>query len=165
MTVVLSGMSNQEQLEEPELEYDDGLVYVYFNTKGKIGGSSSIENMLRYIQDSDPKNAVDEATSEINQYVKTVKTDPRQREDYMTWGYYIDQEKAESKAEEKAENECKLIEKVIKKLIKGKSIPVIADELEEEETYISAICSAAEKYAPDYDAKKIYQDLTEPVTV
>ena len=82
--------------------------------------------MLRYIQDSNPKNAVDEATSEINQYVKTVKTDPRQREDYMTWGYYIDQEKAESKAEgiaeEKIENECKLIENRQNTIVDGRQL-------------------------------------------
>ncbi|MBO5070511.1 MAG: hypothetical protein J6C37_09140 [Roseburia sp.] len=37
----------------------------------------------------------------------------------------------------------------------------IASMLEEEETVIQKICDAAKKYAPDYDAKKIYADMKE----
>ena len=38
--------------EEPELDYPDGLRYIYFNTKGTIGGSSEIRGMLDYLQKS-----------------------------------------------------------------------------------------------------------------
>ena len=67
-------------------------------------------------------------------------------------------------AEGKAEGQIKgkdllLIEQVCKKLKKGKDIPTIADELEEDVAHISVICSAAEKYAPDYDAEKIFADI------
>ena len=82
--------------------------------KGEIGGSKSIENILRYIQESNHANVVDEATREIDGYVETVKTDP---------------------------------------------------ELKEDEARIAAICSVAEKYVPDYDAKKIQQELTEVAEV
>ena len=37
-------------VEIPGLPYDDGLRHIYFNTKGRSGGSKSIENMLNYIQ-------------------------------------------------------------------------------------------------------------------
>ena len=140
--------------EVPELDYPDGLLFVYFNTKGKNGGSKSIENMLRYIQESNHTNVVDDATREIDKYVETVKTDPKLKEDYMTLGYYIDKEKAEEELR-------LLIEKVIKKINKDKPVSVIADELEEDEARIAAVCSVAEKYAPDYDLEKILQELTE----
>ena len=55
--------------------------------------------------------------------------------------------------------ELTIIERVIKKLQKGKDIPTIADELEDDESHIAAICSAIEKYAPDYDIDRIQKDL------
>ena len=56
--------------------------------------------------------------------------------------------------------EKKTISLVIKKILKGKDIPTIADELEDEESHIAKICSVAEKYAPDYDIDKILKELT-----
>ena len=58
-----------------------------------------------------------------------------------------------------------LIEQICKKLKKGKDISTIADELEEEEAHISAICSTAEKFAPNYDAEKILSELNGKETV
>lgn len=81
--------------EIPELEYNDGLCFVYFNTKGKKGGSQAIKNMLNYIQKSVTENVADEATSEIATYVKHVKSDPAVKEGIMTLGYYLDQEREE----------------------------------------------------------------------
>ncbi len=49
----------------------------------------------------------------------------------------------------------KLIKLICRKLRKGKSIPQIADELEEEETRIKVICDAAKTFAPDYDENKV----------
>lgn len=49
-----------------------------------------------------------------------------------------------------------LIELVCRKLIKGKSIEVIADELEEEESTIKTIYDVALSLAPDYDSDKVY---------
>ena len=46
-----------------------------------------------------------------------------------------------------------------KKLAKGKSINVIADELEEDISVIEPICKTAESFAPDYDPDKIYEAL------
>ena len=51
----------------------------------------------------------------------------------------------------------KLIKLICCKLRKGKSIPQIADELEEEETRIKVICDAAKAFAPDYDENKVIQ--------
>ncbi len=55
--------------------------------------------------------------------------------------------------------ELKLIEIVCKKLKKNKTAKQIADELEEEITDIEKIYAVAEKFAPDYDVKKIYEAL------
>ena len=62
----------------------------------------------------------------------------------------------DGRAEGRAEGEDrKLIKQICCKLRKGKSISQIADELEEDEVRIKAICDAAEKYAPDYDENKV----------
>ncbi len=52
-----------------------------------------------------------------------------------------------------------LISLVCKKLKAGKSIKIIASEVEETVADIEPICSAAEKYAPDYDVDAIYNEL------
>ncbi len=62
----------------------------------------------------------------------------------------------EGRAEGRAEGrEDHLVRQVCKKLRKGKSIPQIADELEEDEIRIQVICQTAEKFAPDYDEEKV----------
>ncbi len=53
----------------------------------------------------------------------------------------------------------KVIEQVCKKLRKNKTSEMIAEELEEEESVIKAICEKARRYAPEYDIDKIYEDL------
>jgi hypothetical protein len=53
--------------------------------------------------------------------------------------------------------EYKLVRQVCRKLIKGKSIPEIAEDLEEDEKVIRDICLDAEEFAPEYDADKIME--------
>ena len=90
-------------IEAPETDYPDGLTFVYFNTKGHKGGSQAIENMLKYIQESKSVNANDDATKEIDGYVKHVKEDPLWKEAAMTLGYYFDQEREEGRIEGREE--------------------------------------------------------------
>ena len=52
-----------------------------------------------------------------------------------------------------------LIELICKKLKNGKSIDVIAREVEEELDSIRPICDVAERYAPEYDVDAIYNEL------
>lgn len=52
----------------------------------------------------------------------------------------------------------KLIEMVCKKLRKNKTSELIAEELEEEESVIKAICEKAQRYAPEYDIDKICEE-------
>lgn len=53
----------------------------------------------------------------------------------------------------------KLISMVCRKLVRGKAPETIAEELEEELDIVEDICKVAEDYAPEYDAKKIYEAL------
>ena len=53
----------------------------------------------------------------------------------------------------------RLIDQVCKKLVKGKTIEIIADEVEEETKAIKPIIDIAVKYAPDYDVDAIYDEL------
>ena len=52
-----------------------------------------------------------------------------------------------------------LIELICKKLKNGKSLEIIADEVEEEIDNIKPICAIAERYAPNYDVDAIYEEL------
>ena len=54
---------------------------------------------------------------------------------------------------------ARLIRQVCRKLRKGKGVYQIADELEENEIRIKAICGAAEKYAPDYDENTVISSI------
>lgn len=56
--------------------------------------------------------------------------------------------------------EIKLIELVCAKIQRGWDVSKIADLFEEEVTHIQKIYNIAIKYAPDYDADKIYEELS-----
>lgn len=71
---------------------------------------------------------------------------------------------AEEKGLEKG-LEHKLLSQICRKLQKGKTIDVIADELEEEPERIGQICEVARHFAPEYDVEKIYDELHAVSTV
>ena len=50
----------------------------------------------------------------------------------------------------------RLVELICKKLRKGKEIPQIADEVEEEEDLVKKICDIADSCGPEYDADKVF---------
>ena len=52
--------------EIPELEYRDGLKFIYFNTTGAKGGNSAIKKLLNYVRNSKIKNVTDEATQKLH---------------------------------------------------------------------------------------------------
>lgn len=71
------------------------------------GGTSSIKNLLNYIQESKIENVTDEATRKLHACVSKVKVLPEVRMEYMTLEekiFYIQLDaKEEGKAEGKAE--------------------------------------------------------------
>lgn len=89
--------------EVQELEYEDGLRFIYFNTKGTKGGTSAIKNLLNYIQDSKINNVTDDITKEIHDCVCKVKTLPEVRTGYMTLEEKIFYERLDAKEEGREE--------------------------------------------------------------
>ncbi len=69
--------------EVPEIEYDDGLNFIYFYTGGTKGGSTEIKSMLRYLQKSTEDNISDNATRKIHELVNQVKILPEVKREYM----------------------------------------------------------------------------------
>lgn len=61
--------------------------------------------------------------------------------------------------------ELKVIQQVLRKLQKSCTVEQIADALEEPEEKISRIVRIAQKYAPEYDEKKILEELMASVQV
>ncbi len=88
-------------IEVPDMEYQDGLQFIYFNTEGTVGGSKDIKNMLDYMQKS---RVSDEATKEIDEYVNSVKSDPTIMEGLMTLGEHFDIEREEGRLS--AQRQC-----------------------------------------------------------
>ena len=85
-----------------------------------------------------------------------------QREEAMEDGIQIGEEHGIQIGEERGRTEgniLKVINQVIKKISKGCTVAETADMLEEEPTMIQRIYDVAKKYAPEYDAEKIYAEL------
>lgn len=118
-------------LEVEELEYEDGLKFIYFYADGTKGGSQDIRNMLRYLQHSTADNAMDASTRELHSYVNRVKSSPSAREAYMTFEefiYYKEQAAAKEAAKEAAKAAD---EKATKRTRKSTLLDSIYDLLEE----------------------------------
>lgn len=122
--------------EVPDLEYKDGLQFLYFNTTGTLGGNEELKRLLLFIQKSEPGNATDFATKRLHDYISLVKESPEARAEYMMWEEKIFYERRDAREEER-------IRMIKKKLEKKKSVEQIADELEisveEAETYVKMI--------------------------
>ena len=69
--------------EVPEVDYEDGLTFLYFNTGGTRGGNEAIHALLTYLQDSRKENVVDEATDRLHRLITKVKEKPEVRLEYM----------------------------------------------------------------------------------
>ena len=132
--------------EIPDMEYDDGLQFIYFNTKGQKGGSQAIKNMLKYIQNSDSKNAVDDATRKIDYYVRKVKNLPEVEAGYMTLGDWIDSI-VDSVKEDMAAEIANEVTKEITNKVKEEDIKVVVEILKElHETKDNAVLKIRSKF-------------------
>ena len=70
--------------EDPELEYEDGLKFCYYYTRGTQGGNAALKALLTYMQDSREENVTDEVTAELHSYVSRMKILPEVKNAYMT---------------------------------------------------------------------------------
>ena len=57
--------------------------------------------------------------------------------------------------------ERKIIDLICKKLRRGEDVEQIEYEVEEDIVRVQMICNIADKYAPDYDVKKIVEEVME----
>ncbi|MBQ8233788.1 MAG: hypothetical protein IJZ34_17980 [Lachnospiraceae bacterium] len=85
--------------ELPELDYEDGLQFVYFYTKGELGGCKDIKNVLKYMRNSNKDNISDDVTREIHDYVSQVKVSPEAKVEYMKFEEIIYYERLDAKVE------------------------------------------------------------------
>lgn len=144
--------------EVPELEYDDGLNFIYFYTKGQKGGSQAIKNMLTYIQNSDSKNAVDDATRMMDSYVEKVKNLPEVEAGFMTLGDWIDSIVEEAVEEAKRDMREEMAEEV-KQTISGEITQSVTEEVTK--TVTEEVTSAVTKEVREQDMKIIVEMLQE----
>lgn len=106
--------------EVPEINYNDGVHLLYFNTCGTKGGSDSIKNMLSYIGNSNSSAVADAATQNLNSIVEKVRNSKRVRDEYMTIGEMINMETEEALIKERT--------KVISNMLKyGNTIEQISE--------------------------------------
>ena len=109
--------------EVSELDYKDGLCFLYFNTTGELGGNIELKKFLSYIQNSTVMNVKDEATKRLHDYLSIVKESPEERIKYMMWEEKLFYERRDGREEER-------LRAVKKKVARNKSVEQIADDLE-----------------------------------
>lgn len=75
--------------ELPDLEYDDGVRFIYFYTGGEKGGSPELRELLRYLQNSTEQNVTNETIRKIHGFVSQVKVLPEVKQEYMTFEHFV----------------------------------------------------------------------------
>ena len=71
-------------VEEPEMDYRDGVMTLYLYTKGSDGNvPESLREFLRYMEDTREENVVNEELKELQTMVQTVKRDKEVSVAYM----------------------------------------------------------------------------------
>lgn len=149
--------------EVPNLEYEDGLQFIYFYTKGQKGGSQAIKNMLTYFQNSDSKNAVDDATRTIDSYVRKVKNLPEVEDGYMTVGDWMDEMVEEIREAIEDEARADAEKKVNAEMdeMRKKAIAKINEEVREEAE--QKIREETEKKVREETEKKVREEAEKKV--
>lgn len=82
--------------ENEKLSYNDGVCKIFLYTRGNKGGSTTLKNLLTYMEDTRKENAVDEELLQIQSIVDEVKCSDEERKRYMNLFGVIDYEKRDS---------------------------------------------------------------------
>ena len=82
--------------ENNQIVYNDGVTKIFLYTKGTVGGSKELKELLTFMENSVRDNAVDKDLAEIMDIVDTVKRDSEERRRYMGIMNVIDYEKRDS---------------------------------------------------------------------
>lgn len=96
--------------EVPELEYKDGLYYIYFYTDGTKGGNPEIKAMLNYLKKSTEENVTNESTRKLHDYANQVKVEPEVRDAYMKYEDIIYYERKDAAHDTMVQCICGLLE-------------------------------------------------------
>lgn len=143
--------------------------------------SDEIAEFLQYVKDSTSENAGNPLLQDINKAVTEFRENREWRdamitfEEKLRWmeedirqeGYQEGHQEGhqegrqEGRQEANQEHTLKLISKICRKLAQDKDAATIAEELDEDKGWICSIVHVAQLFAPDYDAKKIYEKLNQ----
>ena len=82
--------------ENNQIVYNDGVTKIFLYTRGTVGGSKELKQLLDFMEHSTRENAVDSELSDIMDIVDTTKSDPKERGRYMGIMGIIDYEKRDS---------------------------------------------------------------------
>lgn len=141
--------------ECPDLELEDGTTKIFLNMTSKNGDPELI-SLLQYMKDtrSDNPNILcwDNRLVQIDSVVNEVKQSEEWEAAQMSiLSIGLERGQAIGKARV-------LTELIVKKVKRGQTPEQIAELLEIDLNVVKKIYSLAEKYAPDYDVKKILED-------
>ena len=89
--------------ENRQLVYNDGVTKLFLYTDGKIGGSDSLRNLLKFLSSTCEQNAVDKDLEKLQQIANEVKNSREAGERYMTLQEIIDYEKIAAREEAREE--------------------------------------------------------------
>lgn len=59
--------------EDPDFDYEDGAVSLFLYTKGKLGGSKELSQLLTYMEKSTQENAITSELKSLHNYVNSIK--------------------------------------------------------------------------------------------
>ena len=82
--------------ENNQIVYNDGVTKIFLYTKGTIGGSQKLKELLTFLDNPIPDNAVDEEFLTIQHIIDTVKSDSETRKRYMGIMGVIDYERRDA---------------------------------------------------------------------
>ena len=73
-------------LEFPDLKYEDGLKFIYFNTSGNVNAKKAKKELLKYLNSSKIENVTNSEIAQLHNYVSSVKQSAEVQNRYMTVG-------------------------------------------------------------------------------
>ena len=113
----------------PEITYEDGLKFIYFNTSGTKDGTTAIKQLLTYLDCSKIECVTNENIAQIHNYVSDVKYSAEVKYRFMTLGEWMDRQteimraevQAEVRAEVQAEIRAEMAQEMVKKMLRKRN--------------------------------------------
>ena len=153
-------------LEEPKMPFDDGVMMVFLNSKGRQEDMpEKLTQFLKYAENSTWENAVTEDLRKLHEMVGMVKHDEEVEIRYMK--FWEEKERIRREALEEGREEGRAVGETVsllriiqRKVSRGKTLAEIADELEDSEETIRPLYETVQKYGVDCAVEDIYEKMT-----